>query len=341
MAIPIPPSAPDLHLPLTQRQDAAPVQPVSAVPGVAENVQSLDSRVALRWVQPSLAGTETQATRPSVQSPGAYFTPGGSDPDAATDRPVHPMLAQGLAMWLSRLLAPTSDAAPPRWPSPDAAQVSGLALPATPWGEAGTPREALVNERLQLIYRALAQSPAFAAQKLAQLVLPHPAGAARDGTATPAQNEKVLEGWRRLAAEPQDPSAAQVSAWVAALEPDSEAAQQAARWLTQGQLLLQTELAPGVPLRLWREDAWREQAGHPGQLEKGASLQVDVDLPHLGPLRVVASQWGGEIVLRLWHSPQAQQPWQAMGPRLQALLQAQGVTDVQWGMLPAVKEGDG
>ena len=62
----IPAPAQDLHLPLTQKLEASPVVPVSAVPGVVEDSQSLDSRVALQWTQPVFAGAEGQAGRSAL-----------------------------------------------------------------------------------------------------------------------------------------------------------------------------------------------------------------------------------------------------------------------------------
>ena len=118
----IPAPAQDLQLPLTQKLEANPVAPVSAVPGVAEDAQSLDSRVALQWTQPVFAGAEAQAGRsalaallpealrqsPKPDVPG--YEPQGADPDALQSGDVHPLLAQGLSTWLSGVLAKTRGA---------------------------------------------------------------------------------------------------------------------------------------------------------------------------------------------------------------------------------------
>lgn len=115
----IPAPAQDLQLPLTQKLEASPVVPVTAVPGVAEDAQRLDSRVALQWTQPVFAGAEGQAGRsalaaplpevllqqPKTAAPG--FEPQGADPDALRSGDVHPLLAQGLSQWISGALAKT------------------------------------------------------------------------------------------------------------------------------------------------------------------------------------------------------------------------------------------
>ena len=108
----IPTPVQELHLPLTQKLEVGPVLPVTAVPGVAEEAQSLDSRVALQWTQPVFAGAEGQAGRsaltaplpqallqsPKVVVPG--YEPQGADPDALKSGDVHPLLAQGLSLSL-------------------------------------------------------------------------------------------------------------------------------------------------------------------------------------------------------------------------------------------------
>jgi len=109
----IPTPVQELHLPLTQKLEVNPVVPVSAVPGVPEDSQTLDSRVALQWTQPVFAGAEGQAGRSALtaplpqallQSPKAVvpgYEPQGADPDALLAGDVHPLLAQGLSNWLS------------------------------------------------------------------------------------------------------------------------------------------------------------------------------------------------------------------------------------------------
>ena len=116
----IPTPVQELHLPLTQKLEVGPVLPVTAVPGVAEEAQSLDSRVALQWTQPVFAGAEGQAGRsalaaplpeallqaPKTAVPG--YEPQGADPDALKSGDVHPLLAQGLSSWISGVLAKSS-----------------------------------------------------------------------------------------------------------------------------------------------------------------------------------------------------------------------------------------
>ena len=305
----IPAPAQELQLPLTQKLEASPVVPVTAVPGVAEDAQNLDSRVALQWTQPVFAGAEGQAGRSALaaplpevllQSPKTAvpaFEPQGADPDALKSGEVHPLLAQGLSTWLSGVLAK----------SKISTKGNGNG------NDISTPTAADVKSQLKTIYQAVSNSDVFAAQRL---------------------NEAWMS---RRDASFQEPSAAQLTQWVSALEPDSDAAEQAARMLTQGNMVWQAELVPGVPMRIVREDAWRNNPNQTDQIEKGATLKVEVTLPNLGTLRILGSQWEQDISLQVLHGTSAsngQVNWAQLAPGLLQELKTQGVTDVLVAPLP-------
>ena len=317
----IPTPVQELHLPLTQKLEVSPVVPVSAVPGVPEDAQSLDSRVALQWTQPVFAGAEGQAGRSALtaplpqallQSPKSVvpgYQPQGADPDALGN--VHPLLAQGLSNWLSGVLAKQSGNANATNLMQLMANVKGQATPKT--NEPATSTSAELKNNLQNLYQAIARSDVFAAQKL-------------------------NEAWvSRRDTSYQEPSTAQLTQWVSALEPDSDATEQAARMLTQGNMVWQAELVPGVPMRIVREDAWRNNSQQAGQLEKGATLKVEVTLPNLGTLRILGSQWGQDISLQVLHgtpSSNGKVNWTMLAPALLQELKTQGVTDVRVESLP-------
>ena len=132
---------------------------------------------------------------------------------------------------------------------------------------------------------------------------------------------------------------AQLTKWVAALEPDSEPAQQAAHMLTQGQMMWQLDLAPGVPLRMVREDAWRNDAYKPSHLEKGAMLRVELNLPNLGRIRVVGSQWGSDLTIQIAHDANSKDEWAALAPDLFEELRVKGIGDVRLETLPEQEQG--
>jgi len=381
----IPTPVQELHLPLTQKLEVGPVLPVTAVPGVAEEAQSLDSRVALQWAQPVFAGAEGQAGRSALAAPLPEallqstktavpgYEPQGADPDALKSGDVHPLLAQGLSSWISGVLAKSSGNANAATLSLLMANSSAISTSnqaelndglsnIAPGSTAGTAKtttpanlstSAEVISQLKTIYQSIAGSNVFAAQRLNEAwmprkVVPGSTSPLEDPQDTQqAPNSKIskskvfgnsdLEELQQLAQPVKEPSAAQLAQWVSALEPDNDAAEQAARMLTQGTIVWLAELVPGLPMRIIREDAWRNNPEQAGQLEKGAMLKVEITLPNLGQLRIVGSQWGQDISLHISHGSQdgnGKVNWTALAPELLQELKAQGVSDVKIESLP-------
>ena len=328
--------------------------------------------MALQWTQPAFAGAEGQAGRSVLaklatplpeallQAPKTavpVFEPQGADPDAMGN--VHPLLAQGLSTWLNGVLAKSSGNANladlsmlmakvveqssknsvVNTASDKTANATGLAstsaqvIPAQ--ASASTPASMVLGQ-LKNIYQALAGSDVFAAQRLNEAWMPRRV-VTHNKTASEASQNSALSEFQQLAQPIQEPSQAQLTQWVAALEPDSDAAEQAARMLSQGNMVWQAELVPGLPMRIVREDAWRNNPQQAGQLEKGAMLKVEVTLPHLGTLRILGSQWGQDISLQVLHgTPEGNGKvnWSSLAPDLLQELKTQGVTDVRVEQLP-------
>jgi len=401
----IPAQTPDLQKPLTQLLEAKPVVPVTAVPGIPENAQHLDSRVALQWAQPVLPGEKGQAARNALAIPLAVqlikplaikgFEPQGPDPDALRKGEVHPMLFEGLASWINAVV---SKSVPNFRPNPvllqntviknNASATSNvdieldahspisddvsLTKSSTVAAARSSNSELLVRDAIAKLgpqktnadvmpvllnlYKALTQSDIFAAQRLAESWLPRPVKSQvgdqdeeRTDTANPRPSktntntntntssqhlDENQQAFKALAQPASEPSMAQLAKWVNALEPDGEPAQQAAQMLTHGQMICLVELAPGVPMRMVREDAWRNDAQRPAQLEKGAMLRVELNLPNLGRIRVVGSQWGQEVSLQIAHDASSQEQWISMAPALLEELKDKGIGDVRLEALP-------
>lgn len=399
----IPTQTPDLQQPLTQLLETKPVQPVSAVPGIPEDAQNLDSRVALQWTQPALPGEKGQTARSALAVPLAVqivkplniksFEPQGPDPDALRKGDVHPMLAKGLASWINAVVSKPApnfreNAAPlqnalirgmPSEPANDAPELDGsvpISKPipmvvvnsseakpkelATQIKQASQQNETPVMPVLLSLYQALASSEIFAAQRLTESWLPRRVKPhldtldsdlteksntqeARSSSANPnvvsLKMSQTQERFTDLAQPTSESSIAQLTKWVSALEPDSEPAQQAAQMLTQGQMVWLADLAPGVPMRIVREDAWRNDLDRRDQLEKGAMLRVELNLPKLGRIRVVGSQWGQDLSLQIAHDASSQDQWTRLAPSLLNDLQAQGIGEVRFETLSEVEEG--
>lgn len=329
----IPAPVQDLHLPLVQRLEAKPVVPVTPVVGVAEQGQALEPHVALQWTQPVFKGERSHAARTPLAAPLPTPTPGfelqGADREAMLAGRVHPALAQGLATWLLRVTDGPEQAKPMPGPTLPPAFALGLSQPTAPGLAASG---ASVMSVMWGLYQALVGSPVFAAHRLAETWMPKPASP--EGRAPEKAGDPALQAFQSLARPAEAPTDLVLAQWVSALAPDSPDAQQAARMLSQGQMVWQTELAPGVPMSLVREDAWRVNPEQQGQLEKGASLRVEVDLPRLGRLRIVGSQWGGQLSLQIAHAADADGPWVRLAPQLTEDLRARGLRDVQVSALP-------
>lgn len=291
------------------RRDVAPTQPAAPVAGVAEQAQKLDPRVALRWTQPVLKAEAGQLMRDSA---GAAMAPAG-----AAAYPQLSALASLLGPWMARAEAQLVSGQPPAWPEPTADD----GPPPNP----GQPGRAAVQQALERLMVALSRSDAFAASRLAQSWWLKPEGLRTDNA-------------------PDSPAAqadAQHARWVAALSPGSEGAQQAAKLLLSGQLLWEGFLLPDLPVRLLRQDAWRggESADQP--LEKGAALDVRTELPGgLGALRVLGSQWGQDVQLRVQLPPAAQARLRERWPELEQRLQALGLPGVQLQEMPVHNSDD-
>lgn len=394
----IPAQTPDLQKPLTQLLETKPVMPVTAVPGIPEDAQHLDSRVALQWAQPVLQAEKGQLARNSLAVPLAVqivkplnikgFEPQGPDPDALRKGEVHPMLEDGLASWINSVVsksvpnfrastaplqnalikraasessndAPEFDSTAPISKSVPIALSNSTELETAEL--ATQPKLSLERHASQVmpvllsLYESLASSDIFAAQRLAESWLPRrvkppletsdseantkpEAQQARtvvaDSQSTKMKLSLAQDNFTELAQPTPEPSIAQLAKWVAALEPDSEPAQQAAQMLTQGQMVWLADLAPGVPMRMVREDAWRNDANRPAQLEKGAMLRVELNLPNLGRIRVVGSQWGQDVSLQIAHETNSQDHWTALTPGLLLDLQTHGIEDVRLETLP-------
>jgi hypothetical protein len=308
---------------------------------------------------------------PKSAVPG--YEPQGADPDALKSGDVHPLLAQGLSSWISGVLAKTSGNANAATLSllmansaatqtGNQAELNDGLTSISPGSTAGTAKTATpanlstsaeVISQLKTIYQSFAGSNVFAAQRLNEAWMPRkvvPGSASpleepqdtQQASSSKISKSKVFgnsdfEELQQLAQPVKEPSAAQLAQWVSALEPDSDAAEQAARMLTQGTMVWLAELVPGLPMRIVREDAWRNNPEQAGEIEKGAMLKVEITLPNLGQLRIVGSQWGQDISLHISHGSQGSNGkvnWTTLAPELLQELKTQGVSDVKIESLP-------
>jgi hypothetical protein len=290
----IPASPPDLSVPLIARRELQPVTPVTAVPGISELAEHLDPRVALQWAQPVFKGQLIDPTRSAIEEaiqpqPGKAANQSGSTPTISTQPSIEWSTATpGLQTLLTR--AGTS-VIPQSWPTR-----SNTPDPSTSNANPGLG----VIKQLESTYQSLKSSNLFAAQHLAETLLP------KSGV-VPESTPQLLQHMQQ---------------WIACLDPESQTAQQAANMLMTGQMVWQGEIYPGNAVRMQREDAWKESPTHPGQIEKGASLVVDITLPHLGQLKICGYKWADQMDLAIQFTPSGKQALMDARSKLEAQLQA-------------------
>jgi hypothetical protein len=90
------------------------------------------------------------------------------------------------------------------------------------------------------------------------------------------------------------------------LSGNSGALPDSVKLLLRGDLLWQGQLMPNVQARLYREDAWESDSHQSGQLQKGSRLTLEVNLPSLGGVKVVGTQFGEDISMAIESASNAQ-----------------------------------
>ncbi|MDH4393846.1 MAG: hypothetical protein QE285_20770, partial [Aquabacterium sp.] len=172
---------------------------------------------------------------------------------------------------------------------------------------ADTPLQALAS-----LHAALGRSPWFAMnprtaaelgagarQFSAWQAAPEAAPARGSAALAPPVNEPL--------AEPAPADAASATAVLAADVAPATPRQtvEALQLLLHGRLQWDGELTPGVLAGLQRETVWEEDPDQPGQLQSGSLLRVDLALPAIGPLVVLARLVGGRCTVQLVPSADA------------------------------------
>lgn len=291
----IPLTLPEQTTPLPTRRDIQALSPVSPVPGVEGLAETLDPRLAVQWTQPVLGDQSSDATRSALAS--AIGTPSGSLGQPAPGPSTPPSvswssLAQVLGPWLQRL-SESGSRVDVQWPTSAGQPLASDNLSTSAQG---------LLQALNTLHRQLTQSDLFAPQHLIRHWfkppdIPESSVGANDTPDTPT-----------------------LSRWVSALSTDSPTAEQITRLLLTGKMQWQGELLPGIAVQLDREDAWREDPQRPGQIQKGAALRAQIDLPRSGRLSVVAYQWGAHVDVRVHMPSGTQNPLVTAWPLLQERL---------------------
>jgi hypothetical protein len=138
------------------------------------------------------------------------------------------------------------------------------------------------------LYLSLQASGIFAADQLKRVLFPA-------GSTDEKMDPFLAAGDKHKASE-----------LMAQLSNDAPMIRDSMRLLLRGDLLWQGQLMPNVQGRLYREDAWQSDPHQPNQLEKGSRITLEVDLPNLGPLKIIGTQFGESLQLIIQGDPAAQ-----------------------------------
>jgi len=301
----IPLTLPEQTTPLPTRRDIQALSPVSPVPGVEGQAETLDPRLALQWTQPVLGDQASDLARSvleRVSMPAPTQAPTSGSP-TTPPAVAWSSLAQALGPLLQRIQQ-TDPAAGVPWPA------LGTSLPAP---EAGGSNGTALHQALQSLRTQLVKSDVFAAQHLVQHWFSSP--------------DSPTSSTRPTAPEP--PTQEALSRWMSALSPDHSTAQDITRMLLNGKMQWQGELLPGIAVTLEREDAWREDPQQPGHAQKGAALRAHIDLPRSGRMTVNAYQWGTHIEVRVALPAIDDSPLISAWPQLQEQLAQLKVADLR------------
>lgn len=139
------------------------------------------------------------------------------------------------------------------------------------------------------LYQSLQASGLFAADNLRKLLMP-----------------SVLDEENSHTALAQESSETQASQYLAQLGKQAPNVSDSVKLLLRGDLLWQGQILPNINARLYREDAWQGDEKHGGQLVKGSRLTMEVNLPNLGPLKIIGTQFGEQIYIAIEVDSQSQ-----------------------------------
>ena len=299
----ITPNIPDAGLTAVPRKESAPVLGVSPTPGVADSSRTPDARSAVLAAMPVTHALDSERTRESLAVRDAEmqeeivtslvrqtFASGTERASRPLSLAASGMMLPALSAWLKENVSKRAGTV--RWPANAQTFPDDL------------PPQSVMNLMVSL-YAALASSPLFAAQRLSrtlgQITAAPIRKTASDDTPAGAIDDPVVDLLARIrsVAHSLESSEDAVGRNLREIAADGESAPQSARLLIEGQLLWQGEIAPGVPLKIERRDAWRSNPQRVGEVQRGAALDLDLMLPNLGPLRVEGAQWGDDLVIRV------------------------------------------
>ena len=163
---------------------------------------------------------------------------------------------------------------------------TNTAVVAWPSGDQNIPLASDPRSAMNILHQNLQNSGIFAGEQIKKLLMP--------AAVSIAEETETFDG-----DVPQ-----QVAALLSQLKSDTPQVRDAVKLLLRGDLAWQGLLLPNLYVVFKREDAWQQSTEDPGQVMKGARITMEVDLPHLGKLKVVGTQFGESVNLTIETSAQ-------------------------------------
>jgi hypothetical protein len=155
-----------------------------------------------------------------------------------------------------------------------------------PSGDQNIPLASDPRAAMNILHQNLQNSGIFAGEQIKKLLMP--------AAVSIAEETETFDG-----DVPQ-----QVATLLSQLKSDTPQVRDAVKLLLRGDLAWQGLLLPNLYVVFKREDAWQQSTEDPGQVMKGARITMEVDLPHLGKLTVIGTQFGESVNLRIETSAQ-------------------------------------
>jgi len=163
---------------------------------------------------------------------------------------------------------------------------TNTAVVAWPSGDQNIPLASDPRAAMNILYQNLQNSGIFAGEQIKKLLMP--------AALSIAEETESFDG-----DVPQ-----KATTLLSQLHSDSPQVRDAVKLLLRGDLAWQGLLLPNLYVAFKREDAWQQSTEDPGQVMKGARITMEVDLPHLGKLKVVGTQFGESVNLTIETSAQ-------------------------------------
>ena len=143
-----------------------------------------------------------------------------------------------------------------------------------------TPIAVDLSIAMSTLYKDLESSGIFAASQLKALLMP---------ASNTEEDQHVFH----------ETLARDVNTLLSQLTGDGANVRDAVKLLLRGELVWQGQLLPNVMASIYRQDAWDKDSHNQNEVIKGSRFTLSVDLPNLGPLEIIGTQFGEQVSLSI------------------------------------------